>query len=587
MIFSRVIAGRLAVGVLFAGMLAATGCDAIFDLHATTLSLDAGDGGPRSDAMNALRDGGDGGNRLEGGAHDGSRESGARDAARDASPDASGADASDASSPAFIISPTLPSLHPSGMATVTVTLERNGLSGPVPMVTFKNLPVGVTSTTGTIPAAGNTTTLTLSATSSAALGSTIVSLAGGTVPTLKTAILVAGASGTLDTTFGGTGIIVDGIGGTTGVYNTVIVLPNGQIVAAGATGTDMGWAIRRFNSDGTPDSTFNMSAAAALTSESLTTGEIRALAFDPNVSETAGPIVVAGHTGTSAHALAVIRLNLDGTLDSQFSVFTTEPEWFPGSSSISQSVAVLPNSDVVVGVEMNGSVAQVYEMNGTNHTYKGALTPPTPATARSFIGLSLNASVIASAGGFTLSGSPGGAFAAETTLDGSANAAFLSDGGFVTANNDCNPLAMTLQANGTIVVAGPNGSADGWCIGGVKADGTSAFVTSVELGRSYTFTAIASLANESFYVVGQEGDPAAGYEAHLLRFLASGTRDSTFNGDSPLMLGDPNPAPQAYKYITNGLAVQGDPDDGRIIVVGNQTPLASSAGGYLILRVWP
>jgi len=122
-------------------------------------------------------------------------------------------------------------------------------------------------------------------------------------------------NGTLDTTFNVTGMVTTPIGaGNDGAFS--LVLQNdGKPVAAGAshTGSNSVFALARYNSDGSLDSTFN-GTGKVTTSIGGTFDEVQALVLQPD-----GKLVAAGSTDNGANFdFALVRYNVDGTLDTGF-----------------------------------------------------------------------------------------------------------------------------------------------------------------------------------------------------------------------------------------------------------------------------
>jgi uncharacterized delta-60 repeat protein len=118
--------------------------------------------------------------------------------------------------------------------------------------------------------------------------------------------------GSLDTSFGASGKLTTDFGFRDKAMG-VLILPNGQIVAAGYAGdsTDLnyGFALARYSSDGLLDSTFGVNGAV-ITHFSGRIDEAHALALDAD-----GGLVVVGESGGN---LAVARYDIAGNLDATF-----------------------------------------------------------------------------------------------------------------------------------------------------------------------------------------------------------------------------------------------------------------------------
>jgi uncharacterized delta-60 repeat protein len=122
--------------------------------------------------------------------------------------------------------------------------------------------------------------------------------------------------GTLDESFGQKGRVSDSDGGT--VLASVLVQPDGKIVAAGTIYTGDGWdlAATRYNPDGSRDSSFGGGdGKVAINFRGFDVGWDLALQSD-------GKLVVVGKDdgeyGWQDDDFAVVRLNSDGTLDNSF-----------------------------------------------------------------------------------------------------------------------------------------------------------------------------------------------------------------------------------------------------------------------------
>jgi uncharacterized delta-60 repeat protein len=154
------------------------------------------------------------------------------------------------------------------------------------------------------------------------------------------------SDGTLDTTFGGSGMVVTDFSPETGGDDTaygVAIQPDGKIVAAGAAGGDEeidpgDFALARYNPDGTLDGTFGTGGKVRL---SIGAGDYIvdvALQLD-------GKIVVVG---SSEDSFTVARFNSDGTVDAGFGNGGFVDTFFPPDGfAIPTAVAIQPNGRIV------------------------------------------------------------------------------------------------------------------------------------------------------------------------------------------------------------------------------------------------
>lgn len=128
--------------------------------------------------------------------------------------------------------------------------------------------------------------------------------------------------GTLDATFGGTGIVIINIGVVDDLGISLIIQPNGKIVVVGSTDTvsDEFPIVLRLNTDGTLDNSFG--TAGILTITQFNGGPLDGQFLSVGL-QTDGKIVAVG-TGTTdgftTVDFLVARINTDGTLDNTYGI---------------------------------------------------------------------------------------------------------------------------------------------------------------------------------------------------------------------------------------------------------------------------
>lgn len=113
------------------------------------------------------------------------------------------------------------------------------------------------------------------------------------------------ADGSLDTTFGGTGIVLTDFGGSAEHARALVLQPDGKLVAAGDAG---GLSLARYNADGSLDVTTFGGGTGKVT---IAAGLPLALVLQPD-----GKLVTAGgkFNGTD-NDFSLARFNADGSLD--------------------------------------------------------------------------------------------------------------------------------------------------------------------------------------------------------------------------------------------------------------------------------
>ncbi len=125
--------------------------------------------------------------------------------------------------------------------------------------------------------------------------------------------------GTLDATFGTAGKVALQLGGLATNAFAVAVAPDGKVVVAGQTGSPLLPFVMRFLVDGTPDPAFGTNGAVVLPLQNGQTGEFRSVLVAPDGKIVAGGSVGAtgaGNTGSRDGLLA--RFSPSGALDNLF-----------------------------------------------------------------------------------------------------------------------------------------------------------------------------------------------------------------------------------------------------------------------------
>jgi uncharacterized delta-60 repeat protein len=157
------------------------------------------------------------------------------------------------------------------------------------------------------------------------------------------------ADGDLDTTFGRGGRVMTDVARSTDIANAVAVQPDGKLVVVGTTYrendyTDEDFAVTRYNTDGTLDSTFGVGGKVRT--------DFPGLAAVPSsvVIQPDGKIVVAGGAFplfTFLGDFKLVRYNPNGSLDTSFGdggIVTTS---FPGDGSYAFALALQSDGKII------------------------------------------------------------------------------------------------------------------------------------------------------------------------------------------------------------------------------------------------
>jgi uncharacterized delta-60 repeat protein len=193
------------------------------------------------------------------------------------------------------------------------------------------------------------------------------------------------SDGSLDSTFGAGGIVTTDFFGDNDLLRALVIQADGKIVAAGSayhfpTGYD--FALARYNADGSLDASFGPGGRVT-TNFADFDDEAFALALQAN-----GKIVAAGYALRLNFQAALIRYNADGTLDLSFGdngkVMTA---FYPTTSSRFSAVALQKDGKIVTaGLTDNGTDNQFalarYADNGeldTSFGLQGKVTTGFPS----------------------------------------------------------------------------------------------------------------------------------------------------------------------------------------------------------------
>ncbi len=333
------------------------------------------------------------------------------------------------------------------------------------------------------------------------------------------ALLRYDADGSLDTTFDGDGIVTTDFGTWSNLGGALAIQSDGKIVVVGWSnnGTDRDFAVARYNTDGSLDTTFDGDGIATT---DFGIGNDQA---DGVVLQSDGKIVVAGRSNNGTNDdFAVVRYNTDGSLDTTFDTDGMATTDFGSGHDRARDVDIQSDGKIVAV----GQVANAGTLD---------------------FGL------------------------ARYNTDGSLDVTFDSDGLVNTDffSNDDQGREVAIQADGKIVLAGrihngtdedfgvarynPDGSLD------TTFDGDGLVNTAISAGEDMG-EAIALQTDGKIVVVGRSG-LGINENFAVARYNSDGSLDTTFDGDGILTTD------------VGGLTDDGEAvaiqSDGKIIIAGH------------------
>jgi uncharacterized delta-60 repeat protein len=268
------------------------------------------------------------------------------------------------------------------------------------------------------------------------------------------------APGDLDPTFGVGGKVRVDLTSKADFPWTVAFGTGGTIVAAGETGTggrNPKFVVARYNADGSPDASFG--GDGSVTTD-FTPGEDLAYAV---AIEPSGKIVAAGTAGNNAE-FAVARYNTDGSLDTTFNGDGKVTTDFTHGEDFAFIVTIQPDGAIVAGGDSLGRKATFalarYNTDGSLDTTfggDGKVTTDFTSHFDDLLALVIQPDgKILAAGGAGFEG-PNEKFAlARYNTDGSLDTNFGGDGKVTTDFTPHSDVVFSarLQADGRIVAVG-------------------------------------------------------------------------------------------------------------------------------------
>jgi uncharacterized delta-60 repeat protein len=303
-------------------------------------------------------------------------------------------------------------------------------------------------------------------------------------PSIDFALVRYESTGRIDRRFGDNGRVLTDFGNTD-VATAVAIDSSGKIVVAGYSSSNVvDFAVARYNPDGTPDNTFNSTGKVLTNFGGDAAGT--AVAIDWN-----DKIVVAGYSNAGGtYDFAVVRYNVDGTLDTTFNATGRVLTNFGvGSGDFAAAAVIQSDGKIVVG-GLSDASGIPYDFSLARYNPNGTLDLTFNATGKVLTEFSGSGSVdrlqalaiqsdgkIVAAGDSLGSGHTNFAIARYTTtgildntFNGTGKVLTVFDSGSAMAN------AVVIQSDGKIVAAGSfdNGNRDGtdFALARYNIDGT-------------------------------------------------------------------------------------------------------------------
>jgi uncharacterized delta-60 repeat protein len=399
------------------------------------------------------------------------------------------------------------------------------------------------------------------------------------------------APGDLDPSFSGDGRQLVDFGGNVDNAGGVAVQPDGKIVSAGSSrqGVDVNFGVARNNADGTPDASFSGDGRQTT---NFGGGDIAsAVALQPD-----GKIVVAGFSQqglASRLVFALARYNSDGTPDSSFAGTGIQMTDFGGTGDASAAgVAIQADGKIVTagtssgpgGANVDFAVARYHANGMPDNSFSGDGRETIDFDGRSDNGVAVK---VQADGRIVVAGNSGSGAGANVDFAllrfdpaGNLDPSFSGDGRQLTDFGGFLDTAggMALQPGGKIVVSGSSDTtpSSGFAVARYNVDGTPDTSFSADGRHTTDFgggggPAVAVQADGRIVVAGRShpGNFA------IARFNTSGPLDSTFSGDGKQATDFGGRDDEAL-----AVALQ---SDGKIVAAGYSASNPSGVGGDFAL----
>ncbi len=337
-------------------------------------------------------------------------------------------------------------------------------------------------------------------------------------------------AGSLDPSFNGTGTVTTQVGSYSEALG-IAIAPDGKIVAAGYgydTTSLFGFAIIRYNSDGSLDTTFN-GTGKVVTQVGTSDAFAYAVALQPD-----GRIVAAGYSYNNFERnYTVVRYNTNGLLDTSFGgtgIVTTAI----GPFALAEAYAVALQSDGKIIVAGNSRSATNDDFTLVRYNANGTLDTTFNGIGKVVTPVGIND-------------------------DGAYGVAVQSDGAIVAAGYAYDPTISlaTVRYN-------PDGTLD------TTFNGTGKVVT--QLGNGGSFGTAVAIQFDGKIVVAGSGDNQFG----LVRYNTNGSLDISFNGTGKVLTPFDNEYAEAL-----AMAIQ---SDGKIVAAGYSSILQTSTNQFAAAR---
>jgi uncharacterized delta-60 repeat protein len=398
-------------------------------------------------------------------------------------------------------------------------------------------------------------------------------------------------SGTLDTSFGGDGMVDTGNFGGPGT--DMIQQPDGKFVIVGGTFTD--FIAARFNPDGSLDTGFGGTGMVSTDVAGTTRLEgAMAVAIQPD-----DKLVVAGYSvlANNSRVVTLVRYNPDGSVDTSFGSSGYVQQ--AALEGVASAVAIQADGKILVAgaTPVDNNVLDYADALVARFNADGSLDATFGDAGSKVFALTsgtddLRNLVLLADGSMFVSGESGtldpanrGGIA-KLTASGQLDAAFGSNGTWSIPGAHLG-YGLAVQDDGKLLVAGGTvGYPSNFSLMRLNADGSAdasfgnagaitANLSGATSGIGDYALAVRVQSNGLIYVAGVSGSINQNFA--VARFTSAGALDTTFSGDGFTLIDFSGQGDAAENLVLQS--------DGRIVLGGYATP--TSVSGFGLARVHP
>ena len=380
-------------------------------------------------------------------------------------------------------------------------------------------------------------------------------------------------AGSLDLSFDTDGKVITNMGSSDCAANAVVIQSDGRIVAVGysGNGSTYDFAIARYNTDGGFDTTFDTDGKVTTAIGSYNTAFAVALQSD-------GKIIAAGSANGSQMDFALVRYNTNGSLDTTFDIDGKVITAVGNFTDVAYSVAIQNDGKIVMaGYSSNGSNDDFslvrYNTNGSlDSTFDNdgkVITPIGNLTDWGFdLAIQIDGKIVVA--GWSDNGTKYDFAMTRYNTNGSLDTTFDTDGKVTTSIGSSNDFAYSLaiQNDGKIVLAGTSNTGSNEDIALVRYNSNGSIDSTFDadgivvtpIGLYGDRAKSVSIQNDGKILVAGGSTLVTTSDFALLRYNANGSLDNTFDIDgivtTPIGIGSD---------IGYSVATQ---NDGKIVIAG-------------------